>query len=315
MLRSPRRLPQRYNRRVTPQTRGLAQRRYQRRRQFMAKRMQHLWHRLNRKGEVIRTFIVRFVMWVGLGAFALVMAVLFFSPLLEVREVRIARTDARIDIERVQRLLKPLFGRHLLFLSSQEVLPLLEDGIAATATVPAQPGMKDLATVEVVKRYPSTLLLKLQLDPLIARLQISQTSDAKAATGSLTADFLTADGVYVAYSPDQVNSGAVLPLLKIVDWKEQPQPFDPLLTEEFLKVMRNAEKALSEQFGQQVRSRTVYLRGQEFHLLTPEYSLWFDLKSPLEMQLLRYRLFLQTLGKGSAKQYVDLRLTDRVVYK
>ena len=79
--------------------------------------------------------------------------------------------------------------------------------------------------------------------------------------------------------------------------------------------MHNAEQALDEQFGQKVRSRSVYLRAQEFHLLTQQYSLWFDLKSPLEAQLLRYRLFLQTVGKDTAKEYIDLRLTDRVVYK
>jgi hypothetical protein len=230
-------------------------------------------------------------------------------------EVRIARSDARIDIEHVQRLLGPLFGRHLLFVSSQEVMPLLRDGLPATKDRLAESGIPDLASVQVRKSYPSSLLLRLELDPLIARLQLAESAASKNATGAQLAGFLTKKGVYVTYSPDQVGSGALLPLLKIIDWKEAPAPFAPLLTEEFLKAMSNAEQALNQQFGQQVSSRTVYLRGQEFHLLTKEYSLWFDLKSPLDQQLLRYRLFLQTLGKTAATQYVDLRLTDRVVYK
>jgi hypothetical protein len=273
-----------------------------------------MWSRFQRKSDAMRSFILRFSLWVSAGVIVIVVSVALFSPLLTVRELRIARSDARIDIERVQRLLRPLFGRHLLFLSSQEVLPLLREGRAGGPTARAEPGIPDLASVEVSKRYPSGLHLKLTLDPLIARLQIMD-ANGKTATGSVNADFLTAKGVYVAYSPDQVGSGVLLPLVKIVDWNEPPQPFWPLLHDEFLKAMHNAERALDEQFGQKVRSRTVYLRGQEFHLLTPEYSLWFDLRSPLEMQLLRYRLFLQSVGKTAAKEYVDLRLTDRVVYR
>jgi hypothetical protein len=278
-------------------------------------RFRHALHRFKRKEEAIRGVIVRFALWLAGGIAVIAVAVALFSPIFTVREVRIARSDARIDIERVQRLLRPLFGRHLAFLSSQEVLPLLKDGLPGNATVPPEPGLPDLASVQVSKRYPSSLLLKLSLDPLIARLQITQSVGAKAATGSLTADFLTSQGVYVAYTPDQVGSGTALPLLKIVDWITPPEPFKPLLDEEFLKAIRNAEKAIAEQFGQQVSSRTIYLRGQEFHLLTKEYSLWFDLKSPLDIQLQRYRLFLQALGKTAAKEYIDLRLTDRVVYK
>ncbi len=315
MLRSPRRLPQRFNRRITPQTRTFTKRRHQRNRQFFLHRARLFWHRFQRKSATLRVLVVRFALWLGIGLCTLVVGMLLFSPLITVREVRVVRSDARIDIERVQRLLKPLFGRHLFFLSAQEVLPLLRDGLPATAQNPAQPGLPDLASVTVSKRYPATLVLRLTLDPLIARLQLTQTVSAKAATGALTADYLTSHGVYVTYLPDQTGSGNLLPQLKIVDWNQPPIPFTPLLTPAFLQTMANAEEALRDQFGQAVRSRTVFLRGQEFHLLTQEYALWFDVKSPLERQLARYRLFLQTAGKGAAKEYIDLRLTDRVVYK
>lgn len=314
MLRSPRRIPQRFNRRVTDQTRRLAQHRHQRRRQYWRQRISRLWNRFQRKSDSIKSFVIRFSLWVSGGVVVIIVSVALFSPLLTVREVRIARSDARIDIEHVQRLLRPLFGRHLLFLSSQEVLPLLKQGRPEGPNQRAEPGIPDLASVQVLKRYPSTLSLKLTLDPLIARLQIVDSA-GKTATGSMNVDFLTAKGVYVAYSPDQVGSGVLLPLVRVVDWNEPPQPFEALFDDEFLKAMHNAERALDEQFGQKVRSRTVHVRGQEFHLQTAEYALWFDLRSPLEMQLTRYQLFLQSVGKADAKEYVDLRLTDRVVYK
>lgn len=276
-----------------------------------------IWRRMQRKGESAKEAAVRFTPWI-LGVIAVLLTAAFlFSPVFTVKEIRIARNDARTDIERAQRLLRPLFDRHLFFLSSQEVLPLLEDGLPATADRPAEPGIIDLQTVQVTKRYPSTLQLKLTLDPLYSRIRFVQSPAVAAvvASGAVTADFITSEGVYVAYTPDQVGSGMLLPLLTVTDWKDPPQPFTQVIQPELLKSMQHAEQALLQQFGQVVRSRWVFLRAQEFHLQTAEFALWMDSRSPLDEQLTRYRTFLQSAGKGAAKEYVDLRLTDRVVYK
>ena len=61
--------------------------------------------------------------------------------------------------------------------------------------------------------------------------------------------------------------------------------------------------------------RTVFLRGREYHLETPVHTLWFDLRTSVDDQLARYRLFLQTEGEEAAKRYVDLRLVDKVVFQ
>jgi hypothetical protein len=316
MLRSPRRLPQRYNRRVTPQMRDFAKRRQRHRKELILRKWSKLWRRMQRKGENAREVSVKLAPWI-LGTVAVILTGSFlFSPIFTVKEIRIARNDARVDIERAQRLLRPLFGRHLFFLSSQEVLPLLENGLPPTADRPAESGIIDLQNVEVSKRYPATLQLRLTLDPLYSRIRFVQsTASVVAATGAITADFITSEGVYVAYTPDQVGSGMLLPLLTVTDWKDPPQPFSQVVQPELLKSMQHAEQALLQQFGQVVRSRTVYLRAQEFHLQTPEFSLWMDSRTPLDAQLMRYRIFLQSAGKAAAKEYVDLRLTDRVVYK
>ena len=315
MLRTPRRLPQRYNRRVSPQTRSLVARRHARRRNYRWERLRRLLGRIRRQWEPLKAFVLRFIFVFVAGIVVLVIGIVLFSPLLNVREVRVARTDPRIDIERVERLLKPLFGKHLLFLSSSEVYPLLKNGLPAVKDTPAEPGLPELLKVNVGKRYPSTIVLELTLEPLIARLDLSDPTAAATTNSGSTADFLTSQGIYVNYAPNQVGSGGALPLIKVVDWSVRPVPFSPLLSPALLKTMDNAENALVDQFGQPVSMRVVYLRAQEFHLKVPEYSLWFDMKSPLEAQLQRYRLFLQTIGKTAPKLYIDLRLADRVVYR
>lgn len=248
-----------------------------------------------------------------LGATLLVFGLLTFSPLLSVRQIRIARSDARIDVEHIERLLAPMFRRHLFFLSSQEVVSLLKDAVP------------DISAATVTKRYPSTLIVRLTLDPIIARLLIEEPRNARPAApvrGSGSAapsptpsgEYLTSQGLYVTYTPSQVQGAPPMPL-RIVDWGARPVPWTSLIEPDYLLAMRETEKALLDQFGQEVIERTIFLRAREFHLRTKTITLWFDRRSTLEEHLRRYRIFLRTIGLDAAKEYVDLRLNDRIVYK
>jgi hypothetical protein len=176
--------------------------------------------------------------------------------------------------------------------------------------------------VTVTKQYPSTLILGVTPDPLIARL-IIEAPDVPAGTGALTgtgaapatADYLTDEGVYMAYLPSQVRSGTGLLDLHIVDWGVRPESGKPLVNSGLLLAMKEAEGTLQSEFGLDTESRTVFLRAREFHIKVPGYSLWFDLRSPLDEQFARYRTFLQYVGAAKATQYVDLRIRKMIVYK
>ncbi len=238
--------------------------------------------------------------------FLLVIGALLFSPVIEVRQVRVIRGDARLNVEEVQQILAPVFGRRLFFLPTQEVTTLLREGIL------------DVAEVTVRKDYPSTLIVQVTLDPLVARLVIadpavSGEAEAQAQSGATVHDFLTEEGIYVQYP---MMDASTIPLeIQIVDWGVRPQPGALLVSREFLDRMRAAEAALVSHFGHEVRSRTVFLRAREFHLGTEKFAVWLDLGSPLEEQLQRYRTFLRTVGPAEVRQYVDLRLSDRVIYR
>ncbi len=273
-------------------------------------------HRLQGQSAILVATVRRFLLLFVVGFTLLLLGLLLFSPLFDVREIRVLRTDARIDIEQVQHALLPVFHRHLFFLSSQDIAPLL------------QSALPDLTDVSVQKRYPSTIVLRLTLDPIIARLSIEGPEGGKKAeltakgTGALlaeetrvrTGDFLTAQGKYVVYQAAQVQ-GTNLSTLRVVDWGVRPVPQTRLMDPAFLLLLRETEQALREQFGQEVIERTVFLRAQEFHLRIKNIALWFDRRSSLEDHLQRYRIFLRTVGLPAAKQYIDLRLADRVVYK
>lgn len=251
---------------------------------------------------------MRFAPWL-LGGLVLVFAgVVLFSPLLEVREIRVVRSDRRVDVEQVQRSLGPLFGEHLLFLTQKQVTPLL------AASVP------DLRSAVIDKQYPSTLIVRLELEPIVALLEIVDPSGnvSSAVTGSGAAalgDYLTANGTYVVYPPSVVQSGTGTAIVRIVDWGVRPEPWRHLLDTTMLERVAQAEQMLQEQFGETISQRVVYLRSREFHLQTSRHSLWFDMRSPISEQIDRYRLFLQSAGADAATVYVDLRLQDKIIYR
>ncbi len=236
----------------------------------------------------------------------LIGATLFFSPILRLTSIGIVRSDLRIDIATVQRSLKPLLGERLLSVSSREVEELL------------RPTVPDLQGVTISKRYPNKLSVQVTLDPIVARMGIETANPADTPlveSGAVLGDYLTRNGTYVQYSPAQVPGAESLPDLTIVDWAARPnvgtKPFDPRILER----LPEAEHALSEQFGQTVLKRTIYVRAAEFHLQLKEFAVWFDLRNSLADQLRLYRIFLQHVAQDSVEEYVDLRLGDRIVYR
>jgi hypothetical protein len=298
-----RRLPRKFRRPVSTQTRQLVQRRYERHRAQRSER----WKRLMRK-VLERCKNSRRSIAIGLGvlvlfALGIFLAIALFSPAMRIAEVRVVRTESRLDIEQVQHLLSPLFGKHLMLLSSYDVRQLLEEGMA------------DLQHVEVAKDYPSTLVVRIALDPLVARLRIldpGETPSAVSGTGA-DIDYLTDKGVYI--STQRASPEAMLPVFLLTDWGARPSAGTVLISAGLLERMAITEKLLQEQFGQEVLTRTLFLRAQEYHLQTAQWTIWFDMRNSLEDHLQRYRIFLREIPHEEVREYVDLRLKDRVVYR
>ena len=299
-LKPARRLPRKYNRPTSAKTRALAESRNKKRKQWKKDRLRRWLRRAHRSYLEWQKFVLHWFL-VGLaGVLVLIFGFLLFSPVVHIREIKIIRTDARLDIESVQQALAPLFNRHTLFLSEFEIRSLLKQAIT------------DLDYVDITKVYPSGLRVSVHLDPLIARMDILDPEQERSTSTGTSIDYLTNEGMYIATIAEQSEE---LSVFTLVDWGARPQPGERVISVDLLDRMDRAEKALKDQFDFDVLSRKVYMRSQEFHLQLPDYSLWFDMRSPLSDHLLRYRTFLNAVSSEEVNQYIDLRLTDRVVYK
>lgn len=250
----------------------------------------------------MREHALRWLLSITVVVLLLVFGFVLFSPVLQVREIQVERKSPRLDVEQVQEALVPVFNKHLVFLPKFEVIALLENALP------------DIEDVSVTKVFPSTLRVSIELDPIVARLRILEPDEQNALTYSgATVDFLTDEGVYVATT--SVQDIETLPEIVIVDWGVRPDPGTHLVDATLLERMNAAELTLLRQFGKEVVERRVFLRAQEFHVSLGDIALWFDTKSPLEDQLNRYRLFLREVDIREVRQYIDLRIADRVVYQ
>lgn len=298
----PRRIPARFNRPVTRATRDFVRRREDRRTKHRRERWLRILRRFQRRSETVLAAGRRWMVVFLIGMVLLGAGLVLFSPLLHVREIRIKRTDPRLDIARIEQALAPVFGRHIFFLSSSTVGGFLRESVP------------DIQDVIVQKNYPSRLLVQIGLQPLVARLSLSNTPGTESgADASDGYTYLTKEGLLIALPFAEAD--VPLPLISVVDWGTRPQADTLLLGPDFLQAMDLAGQAVTREFGMAIRGRTLFLRAREFHLQTGKVALWFDVKSPLSEQLARLRTFLHTVPMREVREYIDLRIAGRVIYR
>lgn len=310
-MRAPRKLPKRFNRTAGPLTKSLARAYYggPRRRTRRRKEMVARWHRkISRLSDVV---LREFRIWIAIGAVLIILTIagtLLFAPFFDVREMRVRRQDPRVDPEEIQETLSPLFKQRLVLVTRSQVASMLQE---------AYP---DIVRVEIGKEYPSTLNVSVYLEPVIAEVKIIDAIDTGTGSGSIAAGslssvytYVTRKGMYVT-SPIRL-SGGPFPLLTLTDWGMRPDNRTAILRPAFLQAIFLARDTLLRDFGLESKNIKVYLRAQEFHITTNKATLWFDLRSPLNVQFQRFREFLKTLSLDQAKEYIDLRIADKIIYK
>ena len=312
-LKAPTRLPASLRRRATPLTRKLArkytggsERALRRRRE----RRLRFFRRVSRIGSV---FLSEFRIWliIGISIFVIMTAtILLVAPIFDVRQIRIRRQDPRIDIAETEQALAPLFRQRLVLVTKGQVSAML------SAEFP------DIERVEVQKNYPSALDISIFLEPVVASVKIddlqvspkTQSGRELTSSGSSGFSYLTRNGYFVS-SPIKLNPGIPIENLHVTDWGIRPQNRTELISPAFLKTIFSARDMLRSDFGLSAKDITIFLRAKEFHIRTEKVALWFDLTSPLSVQFQRFRELLKNLPLDQVKEYIDLRIADKIVYK
>ncbi len=305
-LQRPRPLPKRFARKFSPATRRLAERSCFLRERRQQKRAE-AWIRFKKRGAKFWAFFLgESKFWLFFSVVILSMttlSTLLFAPFFNVRSIRIERENASIDAEEIQRTLSSLFDQKLLLVTRSQVQEFI------------RPLYPDSVWIDIRKEYPSTLIVRIQLEEPVAHLIVQD--DVENGTGAIlptSYTYITRNG-YFLESPLQLKEGLPIPTLTIVDWAVRPKNHTKLLPKEFLDTIESARTILKRDFNLEPKKIVVYIRAQEFHIVTPKGTLWFDQKSPLSVSFDRLRQFLRSVSFSKVKEYVDLRVEGAVVYK
>lgn len=309
-LQAPRRLPRLLNRQTSLYSRTVAWARYRtinRRAQQRKERTKRMMRSCARIASLVAT---EFRTWllIGIGMLtATTMLVLVFAPFFDVRQIVIRRQDPRIDLEDIQQSLSPLFKQRLLLVTKSQVHALLA------------PEYPDIDSIDIAKEYPSTLTVSIYVEPVAAQIviddsDVSLLTQTGTTVGSGSYSYITRGGIFVQ-SPIRLRGDTPIPTLRLTDWGIRPQNRTRALPSDFVEQIFAARDALRTDFGLTTRDIAVYVRAQEFHIRTNKVTLWFDLRSPLSVQLERFREFLKTFSLEQAQQYIDLRIADKIIYR
>jgi cell division septal protein FtsQ len=295
-MKKPRRLPKEFQRPVSLKMRELASRRYGKKTRSKKKQNIRWWRGLYQKWlHAVKVFVTMLPALIMMGIL-LFGGVVFFSPWLTIDSISIVTQENRLASKDVQPAVQQYIGEHLLFTQSREIKQNI------------QVMFPDITTIVVEKSYPNHLQITLELEELVAEVLFEDGQGA--STGKLL--WITESG----YITEAVSaSGTALPKITLTDWGVRPQPVEQIMSIELLETLSNAVAQLESQFSQVVQQRTVYLRAKEIHLTLDTYDLWIDLTTPLDDQLRRYRVLLANVNPEEITQYVDLRISDRVIYR
>jgi len=276
-----------------------------------SRRRKEIFVRLSRKTSKIWTVIVsEFRIWMIIaasGVLTIILGILLLSPFFDVRSMHIRREDARIDPEDIQQTLAPLFKQRLVLVTRNQVASMLASEYP------------DIQRIEIKKEYPSTLVVTVYLDPVVAKIVIDDTgmvttgSGSVSGTGETLHTYLTRTGLFVS-SPITLTT-VPLPVLTITDWSIKPQNRQRVLDPEFLQQIFLTRDTLRRDFGLTTTGIVVFLRAQEYHVRTNKTTLWFDLESPLVVQFQRFRELLKAVSLDQVQEYADLRIADKIIYR
>jgi hypothetical protein len=273
------------------------------------RRRKEVFVRFSRRASRAAAMIAsEFKLWllIGLGSIVVIVAgALLFAPYFDVREIHVRRQDPRIDPENIQQTLSPLFKQRLILVTRAQVTEMLQNVYP------------DIEKVDINKEYPSTLQVTVYVEPVAAEIslmmEIVGSGGVVTTTGSSMYSYVTKSGMFTT-SPIKL-SGAPLPKITVTDWGVEPQNRTQIFEEGYLQSMLLARDILQRDFGLTSVGITLYLRAKEFHIRTNKIALWFDLQTPLAVQFQRFREFLKALSLDQAKEYIDLRIADKIIYK
>lgn len=222
---------------------------------------------------------------------AIFILVAIFSPYFEVKKISIVRDSVLLDLEQLDMLLEPYYGRNLLFLSQSEVASALQERFP------------EFTEVSIRETWPSEMEVQLVIAPPFVNIFHEETANFWT---------LSQDGVVL-----QPNATEGLPMIELYQHAGLIQKSQKILNREMIQAIFDAKAFFQEELSIQIDVVHLYSVSQEFHLISENNTaFWLDLTHSLPDQLQKLRLADEKIGLYSKDfEHIDLRIPDQIFYK
>ncbi len=233
------------------------------------------------------SFILSFVTFLMAGF--IIFAV--FSPYFEIKKININRDTPNLNIESVQEILKPFYGKNLIFLNKEEL----------TQTLLGE--FLEFRSIDITEKWPDAITISIKLSPPVFTLfNIDSANFAVVST----------DGIILSTTADDS-----LPVLKIKNIKKPFIPGEKIMEKDWLDKIEKIKGLLLGQTKITTKEIVFLPTAQEVHFITSSgIALWFDLRIDIEQQIRKLELGANKIGLYSKQlEHIDLRIPGQLFWK
>ncbi len=214
-----------------------------------------------------------------------------FSPYFKIKKININRDTPNLNIESVQKILKPFYGKNLLFLKKEDLIKILLKNFL------------EFRTIEITEEWPDSMTISIKLSP-----PAFTVFDIESANFAV----ISSDGVVLSLTGNEA-----LPTLKI---KNMKKPFilgDRIIEKDWLEQIKLIKKILFSEIKITTKEIILLPIAQEVHFITSSgISLWFDLQLDIKQQIQKLELGANKIGLYSKKlEHIDLRIPGQLFWK
>lgn len=246
---------------------------------------------------------------------------LTFSKTFSLTNIKIERTDLRVDSSNIDAYLQKYIGKNLIWLRPEIV------------KTDIQHHFPSIAQVEVDRTWPHELRVILKSLPIVSRIHLTIQPKKEVTLPPRILDQISQSGAGILQkerSPSEeiwmLNQFGLLepndPLFEkkipLIYWEtpidHAPQFGEPLLDQFLLAQILKIPEILLSEFTLETASISYFSDAKEAHYKTYQYELWISFSDNWQEQLKKLRTVFLTIGT-TKHQYIDLRVKNRIIYK
>lgn len=165
----------------------------------------------------------------------------------------------------------------------------------------------EIESISITKKFPKTLIVESIPDPIQVKWVYTNALNEVQYFG-----FLNSKHIFLEHGPDQITT-----IFDLQPRTEQIPFFSKVSDGEHISEILDAKKLLEEATVREMVSISYLRDAQEVHFKDDQgLSYWIFLEEDIPMQIEKLSAMIEEINVfGLANEYIDLRISKKIIYK